>query len=458
MITKIKWKNHPVLGNLSLNLLNASNQPYKNIVLAGENGCGKTTILETLSDFLNFKSAVPFDYIEYIDGSSTYIATTTNPNVPSNYYIYQNLVNGNYFLLDPRTNSYQDVNPFDKSSPYRNLILQTKGSIYSKARSGFKTENIDSVKTSELDKNKHDADSSDDFTPVKQLLIDISAQDSEEWREYSEAHRCYDYVLYEPNLKLYKFKQAFNSFFGNIKFKKIEIENGAIKVKFTKNGRDVDIESLSTGEQQIVFRGTQLLRNSNVIAGGAVLIDEPELSMHPKWQTRIFDYYRNLFKVGGNQTVQMFFATHSGAVIKSALQDPDTLVIALSETGGTIHANHIKSPTDTVLPNITASEINYLAFDIPSIDYHIALFGYLQSRFGLDKIKDVDNYILAQPQYVPSIHHKPSHYTDRRTGRTRHYETLPVLVRNRIDHPDTAMPYTDAEFIESIKLLIELCR
>ena len=57
LIKKIKWANHPVLGNLELDLFNSTTgQPYQTIVLAGENGTGKTTVLETISRFLNIGS------------------------------------------------------------------------------------------------------------------------------------------------------------------------------------------------------------------------------------------------------------------------------------------------------------------------------------------------------------------------------------------------------------------
>ena len=58
------------------------------------------------------------------------------------------------------------------------------------------------------------------------------------------------------------------------------------KIIFTKYGRDISIDNLSTGEKQIVFRGAYLLKNSNNLSKGIVLIDEPELSMHPKWQEK----------------------------------------------------------------------------------------------------------------------------------------------------------------------------
>ena len=65
MIKKIKWNNHEILGNLELDFTKVNGGVYNTIILAGENGTGKTTILETLSKFLNGKSIIPFEYIEY---------------------------------------------------------------------------------------------------------------------------------------------------------------------------------------------------------------------------------------------------------------------------------------------------------------------------------------------------------------------------------------------------------
>ena len=56
MIREIKWHNHKILGNLELNFTKPDGTPYNTIVLAGENGVGKTTILETLATFLNLET------------------------------------------------------------------------------------------------------------------------------------------------------------------------------------------------------------------------------------------------------------------------------------------------------------------------------------------------------------------------------------------------------------------
>lgn len=61
MIKKVKWNNYNILGNLTLDFTKANRSPdgssdespYNTIILAGENGTGKTTILDTLSIFLN---------------------------------------------------------------------------------------------------------------------------------------------------------------------------------------------------------------------------------------------------------------------------------------------------------------------------------------------------------------------------------------------------------------------
>ena len=66
MITRIKWKNHNVLGNLELDFTKEDGTPYNTIALAGENGVGNT-ILDTLADFLAGRGAItPFDYIKYV--------------------------------------------------------------------------------------------------------------------------------------------------------------------------------------------------------------------------------------------------------------------------------------------------------------------------------------------------------------------------------------------------------
>ena len=79
MIKKIKWNCHPILGNLELDFTKSDGGIYNTVIFAGENGAGKTTILDSLSTFLNLGSFEDFEYITYDIGGVTYtIRPTTN--------------------------------------------------------------------------------------------------------------------------------------------------------------------------------------------------------------------------------------------------------------------------------------------------------------------------------------------------------------------------------------------
>ena len=145
----------------------------------------------------------------------------------------------------------------------------------------------------------------------------------------------------------------------------------------------------------------------------------------------------------------MFFASHSEYVVASALEHQnDTVVIVLKDVGGVITPRKITTPI--VLPTIIASEVNYAAFDIPTIDYHIALYGAIQTKYNKQYINDCDSFIESCIPYYNSAVHE-SITTNPNTG--RQYKTISTKVRNYIDHPNTAPAYTPDEMEESIKLM-----
>lgn len=310
---------------------------------------------------------------------------------------------------------------------------------------------IKSSTTEQLDNSKYENDEKEDFTQIKQMLVDIQIQDDRTWARMSSTGTTMTYDQFAQTSKTYRFQKAFNEFFQGMQYDGIdEGASEALNVIFKKNNQSISIDKLSTGEKQVVFRGAYLLRNSKTLQGGTVLIDESELSMHPKWQEKIFEYYRGLFTRNNTQTVQMILATHSENVVRAALKDPDNvLVIILYDENGVVKADKIH---DRVLPTIMAAEVNYLTFDIKSIDYHIALYGDLQTQTGKTKISEMDSYIEAQTEYDSLLHEKMDNSS------YGPYKTLPTYIRNAIDHPDSGRIYTEEELEKSIVLLRELCK
>lgn len=453
MITRLKWNNHEILGNLELNFTKNDGTPYSTIILAGENGTGKTTILETLSTFLNLDSIEPFEFIEYRIANELYkIVPLSEEN--KQFGFHKRICETNGLEKDITSNRYNNMSAINED----NLDIRHYGCCYSKARSGFTTDKVKSVTTSQLDSNKYENDTNENFTSIKQLIVDIDTQDNSEWMEISKSNseRTIDEFL--QTAKLSRFKKAFNDFFDNLSFSKID--NSSVEEKrilFEKYGHEISVDSLSTGEKQIVFRGAHLLKNSNSIHGGTALIDEPELSMHPLWQKKILSYYRNLFVSGTEQMTQVIIATHSEYVLSSALEDSENvLVIVLNQSPSGILQKRIIRPS--VLPTITAAEINYLAFNIASTDYHIELYGTLQRKLGDKNVADTDEYIKNHRLYDPAVHCKPSSF-QLRNGHITTYETLSTYIRNAIDHPDPVnRSYTSSELKTSIELLIGICQ
>ena len=450
-IRKIKYNNHPVLNNLELDLVNPNTgSPYDTVVFAGENGTGKTSILSSLNTFLCLGSFSSFEYIEYEVNGNIFTARKPKKAGDSQY--------GYYERFDHQDNSITQIisslNINRSTIDNDNFDIRHYGSVYSKARADYKANPIKGTTSLEMDKEIYDKDEQEDFTRLKQLVVDLESDDNGDLKELHENNirQQIDYEAFRHSSRMFRFRTAFDNFFEKIKYKKVASQNGQKSVLFEKNNKTVEIDNLSTGEKQIVYRGIYLLRNVGKLDGAAVMVDEPELSMHPKWQKRILKYFKDLFTDDQNkQKVQLFFATHSEYVLGEALKDQtNTLVVVLNDNNGTIEKREIKTPL--VLPTITASEINYAAFDVPSIDYHIALYGAIQSKYNKHNITACDQFIQTQcaPYYVQATHGVVTNYG----GNT--YNTLPTKIRNHIDHPDNPYTFTDDELKTSIVLMRDI--
>ena len=283
-IKKVKWQDHPILGNLELDFINPTNSlPFDTILFAGENGTGKTTILETISTFLNLGTFEFFEFIEYIVEGKVYKATPTNhPTVKDFYTMIDD--SGTSTPINSNRNNNRD------SIDENKLDIRHHGCVFSKARADYKTQKITSTTTKTLDIEKYDNDKEDDFTSLKQLIVDVQNQDASDYAELNESlgdspKSWEDFYL---TSKTYRFKNAFDTFFNKLKFYKVSNKDSEKAILFKKNEKEISIDKLSTGEKQIVFRGIYLLKNNKKLDGAAIMVDEPELSMHPKWQKKHF--------------------------------------------------------------------------------------------------------------------------------------------------------------------------
>lgn len=82
------------------------------------------------------------------------------------------------------------------------------------------------------------------------------------------------------------------------------------EVVLSKDGRDINISQTSSGEKEIL--NFILSIYSMGISNGLIIIDEPELHLHPKWQKVLFEM---LSDISVNRNNQFILATHSSSFI-----------------------------------------------------------------------------------------------------------------------------------------------
>lgn len=73
-----------------------------------------------------------------------------------------------------------------------------------------------------------------------------------------------------------------------------------------KKDKQYQINQLSSGETELLNFLLGIL--STGIRNGMIIIDEPELHLHPRWQTVLIELFSGLSESTGNQFI---FTTHS---------------------------------------------------------------------------------------------------------------------------------------------------
>lgn len=349
---KITFENHPVLGNLSFDFTNKEGNTVDTIIIAGENGCGKSVLLNEL---YQFNPAI-------IHNRENIILTTeielsqTEKDLIQNSQSFQSrnlpLVDGNTITIkqdfaisgswEQCKVIYMSIEGKQANTLGYNFFHSANNNIFkplfSDVEINFAHQDIKTVTSSNIDEQVSGAikSSTNTATEITQLLVDIQDLDNTDlavWVRENPGVAPPKDVL---DIRMKRFTNAFHSIFPAKRFVKIDNRNGHKTVEFEEFGVKMPLEKLSSGEKQIVFRGGFLLRNQKTTEGSVVLIDEPEISLHPKWQLEIMTFLKNLFMKDGKQTSQLIIATHSPFIIHNATRANDKVIVMKKNDNGTI--------------------------------------------------------------------------------------------------------------------------
>ena len=212
------------------------------------------------------------------------------------------------------------------------------------------------------------------------------------------------------------------------------------------------INNYSSGQQEILLKLKDLKNMANDT--DCVLLDEPETSLHPRWQKEIIHLITLLLETNGT-VPQIFIATHSEKILESLISREDVLIVRLSKNNGEIKTESI-SEMDLCLPTPTFAELDYVVFHIPSMDYHDQLLTRVAELFDVEAISDIDKTVRTNKLYTKQEFGKL--WIGATKYKVNTYRTLPVYIRNYFHHPKDGVAPTEEEVEKSIKFLREIIK
>ena len=176
-----------------------------------------------------------------------------------------------------------------------------------------------------------------------------------------------------------------------------------------------------------------------------ILIDEPEIHLHPSLQLKLVQYLKGL-----SQNHQVIVSTHSPFIFKGLSQQEGKLI----PRGG--------ERVENLFPwSPSWGEINYFTYANPTVEFHNELYGRLQSLAvdedaKYEKERDFDQWLCEQGLELTK------QWKRIKQGQVQapYPCTMQTYIRNTIHHPENKhnAHYTEDEFKESIDGMVSLLK
>jgi predicted ATPase len=364
LIRAVQLSDHPGIGNLFLRFDDASGHIFKTIVLAGGNGTGKTALLEVIQAAFEGKLGAQLGKLELhlllneeelktLHSFSGAPHENVKLDVTLHYDSSGAAADGWHtayqlrMIKSPSGEEIAGPTPVIANPAWQNFFR----TFFSEASVNFSADALSTVTAMAIDRNKPEQRRSgkDLAKDITQLIIDIRAADAEDLALWVKEHPGLVVPNHVQETRFSRFRNAFEYMFPSKRFKRVIRHEGRVVVEFEEYGRISSINDLSTGEKQIVFRAGFLLRDLASTGDSIVMIDEPELSLHPDWQRRIVGFYTTLLSDSSGQHPQLIAATHSPFIVHGA-SNAKTIILQKDFSG---NVTEMPSP---VYPSVSGNE------------------------------------------------------------------------------------------------------
>ncbi len=299
-IKSLKIQNHYLFKDNEIRFFNENNEMLKTVVLAGINGSGKTTLLKLIVEII-----------------------TNNKNSEMSK-VMLNINEDEEFFLENKFGFSIKNNEYGNSSDSRLLappIFFEKKERFSPRLVFLPTE----INFSNLEANNRNYKLENKFY---YLVNQKTVNDVPSYLVSMVNTEIFKYEDLPIKEAVRKVCEEINSIFTllDIDIEMVGVNKDSNNMPLFKNkfGAEFDINSLSSGEKQLFLRAMTLKMLD--INNSVILIDEPEISLHPKWQQKIVKVYES---IGENN--QIIIATHSPHIVSSVKSESLKLLVKSDE-------------------------------------------------------------------------------------------------------------------------------
>lgn len=156
--------------------------------------------------------------------------------------------------------------------------------------------------------------------------------------------------------------------------------NNSYDVCLTKQGSSFLVTAASSGERELLTYLFAIFALN--VRNAVIIVDEPELHLHPRWQTALFALFEKLSKSTGNQFV---IATHSPTFISPASIQYVSRVYSENQQSNIVRLSTASLPNAKHLFNIVNSENNERVFFTDTV----VLVEGLHDRIVFERVLDI---------------------------------------------------------------------
>lgn len=379
--------------------------------IVGENGCGKTTILDAIACSLLEYKAESFGISDMNDSNKeTEITIETNDAFNVKSVFPNSSFDAKGFKFIGKTREKSNQNKLLSLIMTDQLYISTNDEkpklglpdLRMKVTNSFGTKRFNELDVLYLDKNRLYQTRAGTYNDTRfdRIMDDFNFQYYKNQDNVENLNTMLNEKI-KKELSNKNLENAIN------KFK--EISGHSLKLDFidnylpfkkanlvveTPSNMQIDLASLGSGYEMMFSLIYSFYMSKQSGKKLIILIDEPELHLHPRLQEKFVDFILEISKES-----QVILTTHSPLLIKQLSYNENVKNIVLKKE------KEVKEFDERKLSYISSNETNYLAFDLPSEEYHNELYESLMEKYSTSNgIKRFDNEFFIQQKKEDKIY------------------------------------------------------